>query len=163
MRSLDPLAFLAACTFNRIDPTDIIDAAPPIDADEREWVVIETLSVPSKGMLITSTKVLRTGVPYRLRASGTFYYDTQVFADAEYFDVDVGRTPMDSLSGVDGGLAVNDATVGPVRDFKWGAFSAGHVYEAEWIGDGAPITAQIHDGNYGGNAGSLTLEILALQ
>jgi hypothetical protein len=168
MRSLCScsLACLAACTFTRAE--DKIDAPPPPDTpDAGEFMVIETLAVPSvstgAGMpspVITSKKVLQSGVTYRLRASGTFYTAIQTLADAEYFDVDPGRTPMDMPSGVDVGLAVDEASPTSTRAFKWGAYSVGHVYEAAFIGKGATITAQVHDNNYMVNSGTLTLEIL---
>jgi hypothetical protein len=140
-----------------------VDAPPDTGGGGSEWVVIDTLSVPAGGMTRTSTKVLQAGVTYRLRASGTFYYDTQALADAEYFDVQAGGMPKNVVSGVDVGLAVNDSTVDSTRMPKWGAYSAGHVYEAEWTGEGATITIQIHDGNYMNNFGELALEILELQ
>jgi hypothetical protein len=163
VRSLCLLACLAACRFDLPDPPVGADDAAGADAADSEWVVIETLTVLSNGTVVMSTKVLQAGVTYRLRASGTFYYDTQVLGDAEYFDTQSGSTPRDVVSSVDVGLAVNDDTPGPTRTFRWGAFKASHLYEAEWIGDGSTITAQIHDGNYSGNFGSLSLEILALQ
>jgi hypothetical protein len=160
------LACLAACRFDL--PAGPVDAPPtPDTSDDGEFVVIETLAVPSvptgSGMpspVITSTKVLQAGVTYRLRASGTFFTALQTFADAEYFDIEPGRTPMDAPSGIDVGLAVDEPSLTSTRAFRWGAFSAGHVYEAAFIGKGGTITAQVHDNNYSVNSGTLTLEIL---
>jgi hypothetical protein len=132
----------------------------PADTPSSEWIVVEELSVPVSSASVLSTRELLAGVTYRLRASGTYFAALDTPGDAEYFDFTAGP-PTDTLSGVDLGRAVNDATVDATRMPKWGAYNATHIYEIEWVGNGSTITAQLHDATYGNNTGSLTLTILA--
>ncbi len=156
MRSLCPLACLAACTFG----------SPKLDTDapdgSGEWTVVETLMVPVRGEPVTSMLVLQQGVRYRLRASGMAYVALQTFGDAEYYDFNNGP-PIDGAVGLDIGLAVNDSVIDGTRTPRWGAYSDTHVYEVEWTGDGAPIVAQFHDGNTANHIGELALAILELR
>lgn len=166
MRSLCPLACLATCTFAACTfsaPKLDADAAPA-DGDRDsggEWTVVEELTVSARGEPVTSTTVLRDGIGYRLRASGTCYVVLQTLGDAEYYDFP--NSLIDGVSGVDIGLAVNDSTINATRTPRWGAYNDTHVYEVAWTGNGAPIVAQFHDGNTVNNAGTLTLAILALK
>jgi hypothetical protein len=155
MRSLCPLACLMACTFTGPGERD----AGGIDA-VIEYGVVEEMMVPSRGEMQVSSFVLEQGVPYRLRASGTYFFALQVLGDAEYFGFNNGP-PLDASVNIDVGLAVNDATVDINRTPRWGTYSEAHVYETPWPGAGAPITAQLHDGQYNDNDGELKLEILA--
>lgn len=132
------------------------DASPPT------WVAVETLTVPVNGSMVTSQMTLAAGGAYRLRASGTFVIQSSpgTQADAEWWDF---SNLMDGVTGVDVGLAVNDTVVDTSRTPKWGAYVATHVYEVPWTGNGQPIVAMLHDGNFANNTGSLTLTILAAQ
>ncbi len=138
------------------------DAAPPTPT----YQIIETLTVAVNGSSTVSTTVLNSGETYRLRVSGTFIISTgnQWEADAEYFDF--GNLPsslQDTVTGVDNGVAVDDTTVNSTRTPQWGAYQADHVYEIDFVGKGATISTNLHDGNYSNNTGSLTLDILRLQ
>jgi hypothetical protein len=155
VRSLCLLACLAACGSD--GPPAGVDAA---DAATSEWVVVEELSIPVSSAAVTSVVELQAGVPYRLRASGTYSAALDTPGDAEYFGFSTG-TPTDTLSGVDVGLAVNDTTVDGLRMPRWGAYNDTHVYEVDWVGAAGAITVQLHDATYGNNTGSLTLAILA--
>jgi hypothetical protein len=163
MRSLCSLACLAACTFDapKVGNGSGVDAQPP-DTREPMWVMVEELTVPVTGATVRSKLALQAGVGYRLRASGTFYIALDTLGDAEYYDFNNGP-PIDGASGTDVGIAVNDAIVNNTRTPRWGAYNEQHSYEVEWMGDGAPINVQLHDGNYGNNVGMLKLEIFALQ
>ncbi len=165
MRPVCSLACLAACTFSA--PKAATDAGPdarPADAREPAWVVVDELTVPVNRATVMSAFVLEAGVRYRLRASGTFVIQSPegTPGDAEYWDF-AGGQPVDGVAGVDVGLAVNDPLVDTNRTPRWGAYDASHVYEVEWTGAGAPIAAQLHDGNYANNTGALKLEILELR
>ena len=161
MRFLCPLACLAACTFSRVDPDD----GGPTDGDGGgdgggTWFLIDELSVltgPAPTAVMSSV-TLAQGVVYRLRASGKYFHEVGAEADAEY--VDINYDPRgDIVSGIDVGLAVDDSSIDEDRTPRWGAYRDDHVYEVEWTGNGAPIAAQLHDGNYTTNAGTLTLQI----
>lgn len=133
-----------------------MDAA---DAPSSEWIVLDELSVPVSSAAVSSARELRAGVSYLLRASGTYFSAANTLADAEYFGFNNGM-PVDTLSGIDVGLAVNDTVVDGNRVPKWGAYKDTHIYEIEFIGTGTQISAQLHDATYGNNTGSLTLTIL---
>jgi hypothetical protein len=130
------------------------------DAPPSEWIVVEELSIPVSSASVISARDLVAGVSYRLRASGTYFAADNTLGDAEYFGFNAGA-PTDALSGIDVGLAVNDAMVDSTRMPKWGAYKDTHVYEIDWVGNGTVITVQLHDATYGNNTGSLTLTILA--
>lgn len=134
------------------------------DAHTPSWVVVETLTVPANGVQVTSTLALDAGVTYRLRASGTWVIQNNIGngtrADAEWWNFE---DLQDGVIGVDVGLAINDTSNDAIRTPKWGPYNPSHVYEVDWVGDGQPIVAMMHDGNYANNTGSLTLDILAWQ
>jgi hypothetical protein len=157
MRSLCPLAFLAACHFS--SPSGI-DAGRTDGGGE--YTMVEELVVPSDGLVVISTTLLQAGVVYRLRASGSYWFN---FAgnqrgDAEYFGYNSGD-PTDVVGGIDIGIAVNDAIIDGTRTPRWGAYTEPHTYEVEWIGDGKTIFVQLHDGNYDNNDGTMDLAIFA--
>ncbi|MGE0548718.1 MAG: hypothetical protein AB7O24_13575 [Kofleriaceae bacterium] len=136
-----------------------------IDAPlEPEWTAIETLIVAADGTEVKSVTVLATGVEYRLRATGTWVIQNNVNpkteADAEWWDF---ANPVTNAGGVDVGLAINDADVDGSRQPDWGAYNASHEYEVTWMGAGEQIVANIHDGNFSNDEGSLSLTILTLQ
>jgi len=159
VRLVCSLACLLACRFDLPEVATGAGADAAVEVDAAEWSAIEVLAVPVDGSIITSASVLGAGVVYRLRASGTCYYAVGTAGDAEYFGFDTG-VPQDGVSGVDIGLAVNDSVIDSVRTPRWGGYSAAHVYEIEWTGQGGAIAAQVHDGNYTNNTGMLTLQIL---
>jgi hypothetical protein len=167
VRPLCLLACLAGCSFSspKASP-DADDGGDGGGIDSGgQWVVVETLTIPADGTEVPSTTVLQAGVGYQLRAMGTYTFKLNPvpsMGDAEYVGFDINAL-MDSVSGVDVGLAVNDTTVDSNRTPRWGQYTNTHVYEAPWIGDGAVITAKLHDGQYADNSGTLTLQILALQ
>lgn len=126
------------------------------------WTVVEELTVLANGSDVESSTVLQNGVTYHLRASGTLNMNTTQnwIADAEYYNF---ASPIDTVSGVDIGLGVDDPTVDATRTPKWGEYRNDHTYEIDFVGEGATITANFHDGVTYDNTGSLTLEILAFQ
>ncbi len=135
------------------------------DPPSASWVTIETLDVPVNfGAQVTSLTTLQAGTEYHLRVSGTFVVQNDVVppteSDGEWWGFDA---PMDGVPGVDIGMGIDDATIDATRTPAWGPYAPNHVYEVSWIGSGAPISANIHDGRYDNDSGSLTLEILAWQ
>lgn len=159
--SVDPDAAIPPPPDAPIDA--VIDAA--IDAPPPTWVLVETLSVPCGGTVITSSTVLQSTGTYRLRASGTCVANTANGSrmDAEYVGYNVVSPPADVAQGVDIGLAVDDPTPGSIKQPRWGGYTSSHVYERPWSGTGATITARMHDAEYDNNSGSVSLEIYALQ
>jgi hypothetical protein len=148
------------------DPDDP-DGPPTIDGSmqpdaPQTYVEVESLTIPSNGNTVTSSTILTLGAPYRLRASGTFIIQSGVGtqSDAEYWDFAVMN---DGVTGVDIGIAVDDTVVDETKNPDWGPYDPSHVYEIGYLGTGAAIVGQLHDGNYANNTGSLTLTILALQ
>ncbi|MBW2523988.1 MAG: hypothetical protein JRI23_07430 [Deltaproteobacteria bacterium] len=127
------------------------------------WTVVDTLIVPAIGTDVVSDFVLQDGVGYRLRASGVCIprYDDE--GDAEWYDFADPKT-LDTAGVVDVGIGIDDPIVDGNKTPFWGPYDATHVYEVEFVGKGAPITAKFHDPSYtNGNAGHLTVEVLALQ
>lgn len=148
-----------------IDAPVMIDAAPDaaIDAPPPMWTIVDTLTVSCLQQATTSTYVLLAGVTYRLRSTGTCVSNISNGSqgDAEYtFNPSVIN---DSSGGVDTGIAIDDATTGPTKNPRWGAFTTTHIYEVPWVGSGTTIVARVHADNYSNNAGTLTLRILNLQ
>jgi hypothetical protein len=124
--------------------------------------LLDTLIVPSNGAIVTSNIVLQAGQTYLLRVTGTFTISTTEgwLGDAEYFDfADVPTSLQDTVIGVDNGVGINDLVVDSIRSPRWGPYNPSHIYERSFVGLGATIQANFHDGNYTNNVGSLTLEI----
>jgi hypothetical protein len=144
-----------------------IDAAPDAPPDAPPvWTTIDTLTVSCRGMTLTSNVVLQQGTTYKLRASGECIANDQngSKADAEYVGYNINQNvPLDSVSNVDNGIAVNDTTTGTTKDPRWGMFASNHQYEVMWPGTGAAITVKYHSADYSNNSGSLTLQIQSLQ
>ena len=140
------------------DGAAAFDAAPPV-----EPVLLETLTIPvTSDDPVQSTVILLAGQSYQLIASGeaTVRDDDlgRYEGDADYWYG--GGLVGDGWLGVDFGIAVNDFDGSGSRAPDWGEFADSHVYQATIQGDGAVLTAQYFDNNYGnGNSGSLTLEI----
>ncbi len=142
------------------DPDSSLDAPP--DAPPT-WQVIETLTINSASSTAqTSTTVLANGVVYHLRASGTLSNVIDPHpGDADYFDF---TAPKDKGCCEDIGLGINDVVVADQETQpNWGPYSPNHIYEIEWTGAGATITALFQDTFYDNNVGNLTLEILELR
>lgn len=155
--------------FDAFVPPDIIiplpDAPPPMDAGPPGWHVIETISVPCNGTVVTSQTVLQNNVPYRVRASGQCKVDeflgNPILADAEYQGTIV---PRDRDNNIDTGIAINDTTLGFNKFPHWGNYTSTHTYQISGPGQGATITLRYHDNAnnaYGNNTGALTIEILS--
>ena len=145
--------------------------APPVDAPPDAapdaplaWTVIETLTVSCRGGVVTSTTVLLPTVMYELHAKGECTMDDQSGSkgDAEYIGYNI-QSPVDTIAGVDEGIAVNATTVGATKQPHWGSYTSTHDYTVPWTGSGAAITLQYFDANYSNNDGSIPVEILAYQ
>ncbi len=103
---------------------------------------------------------LAAGVTYRLRATGTATVIDGLEGDAEYWDFPNRR---DSGCCEDVGIGIDDPIIDLDTRPDWGPYNEAHIYEIEWMGTGAAISAQYQDTYYGNNSGTLTLEIYALQ
>lgn len=128
--------------------------------------LLERVRVPCSGASVVSSTVLRAGVTYVLRASGTCRLGPNNTGDAEYaFQTINPANPVYiidkcSPSGIDLGIGVNDPTVDGSKTPHWGAYSLSHVYTTGFTGNGAPITLNYHDCYFPDNQGELTVEIL---
>ncbi len=139
-----------------------LDAMPPPDAPTTT-TPIETMIIPCNGQVVVSQQTYSSSLNYRVRASGQCKVDDvfggSILADAEYQGTIV---PRDKDNGIDTGIALYDATLGPNKNPKWGNYTSTHVYEVTGPGYDVPVTARYHDNAnnaYGNNTGSLTLEI----
>ena len=140
----------------------LTDSVPDVAPDAPPQV-IDTLIVPGIGTQTPSAVTLTVGRTYRLRASGTFYIagGTDPYSDAEYWDFAAGEKDLCDDLVTDAGLSIDDNVVDGAKNPKWGPYRPDHIYEIDFVGKGAPITAMIHDVGPGNNTGSLTLEIIA--
>ena len=130
-------------------------------------VLVDTLTVPSTGEVVTSI-VLDAGVTYRLEASGIAQVSSSgggFSADAEYFWQDSDPSSVfDGQGGdppVDVGIAIDDPTVNGTKTPDWGLPTVDHVYSISWPGEDAAIDAQFHDRNFTNNSGDYTVKIFA--
>ena len=139
-------------------PDAALDAAP--DATPRTWMVIETLVINTASSTPRQSQtVLAAEVTYRLRVSGTIntVIDNHQ-GDADYYDF---GNPKDLGCCEDIGLGIDDIVVNDkVTLPDWGPYNPTHVYEADWVGEGATISALFQDTLHSNNQGNLTLEIL---
>jgi hypothetical protein len=153
---------LGSVTIDAASSTSDAATDAALDAP-KTWQVVETMQVDSASSnALTSQTMLANGVTYRLRASGTV---TNVIddkqGDADWWDFGV---PKDNGCCEDIGLGIDDLVVNDLdTQPNWGAYSATHVYEVDWIGTGATITALYQDTYYGNNIGTITLDILELR
>lgn len=126
------------------------------------WVVVDTLTVNCPGGDAVSNITLNNGEVYKLRASGECTCTGATGCDAEWLDFNAPQT--NAFSGdVDMGIGIDDPVFDLTRLPDWGPYMSTHMYEADWTGVGAPITANFHDPDTSNNTGQLTLEILQLQ
>jgi hypothetical protein len=125
------------------------------------WVLLEELSVPAQGGIVTSSVTLAAGATYRLEASGTFSAGADITADAEYSsgpDSYVWQDVVEKYESYGEGLLelkVNGAFV------EWGPYNPDHVYTLDIVGTGDPVQFdfEIYDIFYSNNTGSLTARI----
>jgi hypothetical protein len=166
------LLLVAGCSFSpgrlggRTDaasePSDSRNVDAALDATPT-WQVVETLTVDGASSTPQySQTVLAIGVVYHLRASGVLTNVIDPYAgDAEYFDF---NAPKDLGCCEDIGLGIDDLVVDDLdTQPDWGSYTATHIYEVEWTGKGATISALYQDTYYANNVGTLTLEILELR
>ena len=133
------------------------------------YTLQETLQVPVTGAQVSTQSPLVAGVGYKLRALGHVTVrvpgplgTTLSQADAEY--AFGARSPFlelsaGSCSGVDVGLAANDAGHGAQKSPSWGGFNTAHVYTADFTGLGAPLAMSFHLCTAAGSSGMLTVQI----
>jgi hypothetical protein len=176
MRGVLAVLTLAGCSFAgsgqpsdaALDATSRADGQVPTsdarsDAPSPTWQVVETLVIDSANpVAVQSALTLETGVVYRLRASGVITNVIDAFqGDADWVDF---NSPRDNGCCEDIGLGIDDLVVDDLdTQPDWGPYDPTHVYQVNWTGEGAPITALFQDTYYDNNIGDLTLEILALQ
>lgn len=124
-------------------------------------ILVDTVSVPAIGGVVSSSINLETGKQYRLKATGTAFAGDTIDFDAKYSITNriTGDTWTDNVSGyesygpdllelkVDGGFV------------EWGDYNSGHVYNLCMPGTGSPVALEIYDIYYPNNTGSLTVEI----
>jgi hypothetical protein len=130
------------------------------------YVLQETITVPVNGSLVSSTTVLKTGILYKIRASGTSNVGGlgDGLGDAEYANF---SNPPSSLQdncggtpdGVDLGIGIDDSNNDNNKFPLWGNYEPNHVYTIDFAGQGSSISLNYHDCAYNDNSGSLTVEI----
>lgn len=133
--------------------------SPPPD----NFVLLETITVPSDGSSIVSIHSLEAGTPYKIRASGIFVIGGAGYGygDAEYaFNEQNGNVSDTNVPPeVDLGIAINDTVLDIPKFPSWGSFNPSHVYTIDFVGLGAPIRLNYHDSLYVDNAFPATVEI----
>jgi hypothetical protein len=147
----------------RIDfaPIDASADAPPFGVDsDPSFVVIETLTVPVDGSSVSSTTILASSDTYRLNASGAITVGGvgDMRGDAEYHDFS-NPTDTNNLNGQDYGISIDHPVIGQ-KVTRWGPYVTSHIYETDFTGRDQTLSANLHDGDYANNIGTLTLKIL---
>ena len=127
---------------------------------DSDWVLLETVTVPSNGSSVQSSNSLVNGRVYRLDASGVYYYraegDPNREADAEWAFWELAWTetpghppfPEHHLDLMVDGNGVD-----------WGGYSPAHEYSHYYTGTGSKVQFSILDDVYGDNSGELTVKI----
>jgi hypothetical protein len=156
-----------------IHPTDVIRAyyvARSNPQGQSSSTVLETLTIPTNGDLVSTNTVLAVGVQYTIRLSGTWVWGGCGPADCP-------EGGPDYLRWGDAGYLTDNHWVGFAPSY-WssivylevngsranvGAYSSDHIYRLPITGNGSPVTFRIRDCNncYGDNAGSLRAELVA--
>jgi len=121
--------------------------------------VVEGLVVSVFDEETVSSTVLEAGVTYRLRASGTWDLGGGEIGDADWYQFAMPQDIGDA--SIDIGIGIDDDVVDDDTQPDWGPYRDDHIYEIDFVGRGAPITARVHDCCYDNNIGELGLEILA--
>lgn len=137
----------------KVDGRMVAARRPMMEAlEDRRYlsrVVLDSFSVPSNGSSKASAYVLRTGLEYRLQASGTHTIARGRSGDAQFYQKK-GTGDWDTL-----GVRLEASGVS-----DWGAYSGDHAYAAAVSGSGAKVSAKILDSDYTDNSGSLNLKVL---
>jgi len=137
----------------------------PGDAD----APLETLTVPSDGIPVTTTRTYASDKTYRIEVSGTYQWgicdsfncpggqscEFRRFGDAEHLTDDCWASTFSDFFGTDISVFVDGGNV------DWGPFNADHVYSIERAGNDGPFSFHIFDCApcYGDNEGGLTVKI----
>ncbi len=128
--------------------------------------VIETIRVPCRGGIVSSTTALQAGVTYTMRASGTCRLGANNTGDAEYAYQTINPANPIYLqdkcvgNGKELGIGINDPVVDGTKTPYWGAYTTTHVYTTTFTGNGQTIDLNYHDCFYNDNEGEITIEIL---
>lgn len=123
--------------------------------------LVDTVTVPSNGDVVYSNEVLDDGQMYRLEASGTFDYSSDIYdqADAEWFEKEGGWIKGETGVYADKTNVIDVSVNGdPVND-DWGDYNPDHIYSLIYTGDGSVLDFFIFDTNYKDNSGSITVDI----
>jgi hypothetical protein len=129
----------------------------PIPAN---YQLLETIAVPPDGSAGASTTILKPGVAYWLRVSGT----DPGAGDAEYDPAANDRCTI-ATDQVDVGVLVSAGISGesPALVFDklpfWGVFDPAHVYTSQVTGRGRVLFVSYRDCVHGDNVGGLTLQL----
>ncbi len=136
--------------FDALEPRVRFASGVPIPAN---YVLRETINVPSTGKVVTSHRTLKNGGTYVLRASGTWKI-TRVgeLSDAEYGYVDKTKLDKAPKTGIDYGIDVDNPKARTQKAVNWGPFTATHTYTTDFTGKGDKIDLNLHDDQYKDNA-----------
>jgi hypothetical protein len=120
--------------------------------------LVDSVQVSSLGQAVNSNIILENGIQYRLKAIGSFTYNSAGdWADAEYYL----RTGVVVKGDLEGSVShVLDVSVNgtPVND-DWGAYNTEHVYLMNYAGTGSVLNFFIYDSVHSDNNGFITIEI----
>ncbi len=133
----------------------------PAAADMTSWYLVDTLTVPATGGVVY-TDPLNSGTTYRFEASGTYYANDLIWADAEYSERDNGpwQDEVPHYESYGEGLLelrVNGQFV------EWGEFNPNHIYDLIRTDLSGVVGFDIYDlAPMSNNSGSLTVNVYAL-
>jgi hypothetical protein len=135
--------------------------AVPAAADLASWELLDTLTVPATGGVVY-TDPLSLGATYRFEASGTYYANDLIYADAEYSERDGGAWQDLVPNYTEHGeglleLRINNQFV------EWGPFHPDHIYNLIRSDVGGLVAFDIYDLEpMSNNSGSLTVNVYTL-
>ena len=126
---------------------------------ETGYVLQETVVMPVDGSSVESTTILKSGVLYKIKASGTFFVGGpgDGSGDAEYAQLEDPPSSLQDNCGwdpndVDLGIGINDSINDDKKFPSWGNFESNHVYAIHFAGRGSSISLNYHDCGYGDNS-----------
>lgn len=132
--------------------------------------LVDTVTVPSSGLTVTSTAVLVSGIRYELVASGTYKFVN--WLNAGIADARCSLRIPGSYNST-GAIAWIDGVVFPgtlkyylqvwanSSQVEWGTGcdTVNHTYVGELLGTGTTASFKIWDDGYGDNVGSIEVKI----
>jgi len=154
------IPYYCSCSDPDLERPGAVGSCPALDN-----VLLETLTVPSDGSVVTTGRSYPSFKTFRIEVSGAYKWKDCEFlfcsgggdcvGDAEYVTDNCWISQYDNLSGTDISLFLDG------EDVNWGPFRSDHVYSILLNGKDGPFSFHINDCTscYADNGGSLTVKI----